>query len=92
MAAHVAMAIVLVSVTVQAENVGALRATDKAAALRAMVQADPAAMTVGAIPAEIPAEIPAAHANGRMMLLNSVPSLLRRFSRTMRSLKFSAAR
>ena len=87
MADHVAKAIVLVSVTVRAENVGALRATDKAAALRAMVQADPVAMTVGAIPAEIPE----AHANGRMMLLNSVPSLLRRFSRTMRSLKFSAA-
>jgi hypothetical protein len=85
MAARVVMVNVRVSVTVRAENVGALRATDKAAALRAMVQAAPVAMTVAAIRAEIRA----GNAHGRMMLLNSVLSSLRRFSRTIRNLKFS---
>jgi hypothetical protein len=88
MAARGVMAIVRVSAMAQVENAGALRAMAKAADLPVMVPAAPVAMTVAAIRAEIRA----ANANGRMMLLNSVLSLPRRFSRTIRSLKFSAAR
>ena len=88
MAARGVMANVRVSAMAQVENAGALRAMAKAADLPVMVPAAPVAMTVAAIRAEIRA----ANANGRMMLLNSVLSLPRRFSRTIRSLKFSAAR
>jgi hypothetical protein len=85
MAAHVVMVNVRVSAMAQVENAGALRAMAKAAALPVMVPAAPVAMTVAAIRAEIRA----ANANGRMMLPNSVLSSLRRFSRTIRNLKFS---
>ena len=88
MAARGVMANVRVSAMAQVENAGALRAMAKAADLPVMVPAAPVAMTVAAIRAEIRA----ANANGRMMLLNSVLSLPRRFSRTIRSVKFSAAR
>lgn len=87
MAARGVMATVRVSAMAQAENAGALRAMAKAEALLVMVPAAPAGMTVAAIPAEIRA----AHVNGKMTLLNSVLSSLRRFSRTIRSLKFSVA-